>query len=58
MKPTLFRCPITGKLVQHFIAEVASDVEGHEHFEAVECLACGNAHMVNVKTGKVVGQKD
>jgi len=58
MKPTLFRCPVTGKLVQHFIAEIASDLQGHDRFEAVKCLACGQAHMSNVTTGKVLGQKD
>ena len=58
MKPTLFRCPVTGKLVQHFIAEIATDTQGYDRFESVKCLACGLSHMINVTTGKVLGQRD
>lgn len=58
MRPTLFRCPITEKLVQHFVGELPSDGEPDARFEAVACPACGHTHMVNVTTGKVLGQKD
>jgi len=57
MRPTVFRCPTTGKLVQHFIAEEAR--AGHlDHFDSVQCNACGLTHFVNRATGRVLGQKD
>ena len=30
-------------------------VNGDETYEGVSCLACGQVHMVNPKTGKVLG---
>ena len=57
MKPTLFRCPVTHQLVQHFLAETTDDAD-KDRYDTVQCLACGRFHMVNVVTGKLLGQKD
>ncbi len=57
MKPALYRCQTTGKLVQHFIAAEVSDDDPHR-FDPIDCAACGRTHFVNHSTGKVLGQRD
>ncbi len=57
MKPTVFRCMSTGKLVQHFIAEYPNE-DDVRRFETVNCNACGLPHLINRATGKALGQKD
>ena len=52
----LYRCPNTGRTVQGWSAEEINDDENA--FEPVACLACTQMHMVNMKTGKVLGEKD
>jgi hypothetical protein len=52
----VFRCPITGSNVQGFIAEEVPP--NGEAFVSVECLACRRLHMINPKTGKVIGQDE
>jgi hypothetical protein len=54
--PFLFRCPITGSEVQGFLAEETAS-EDPNSFEPVTCLACGQIHLVNLKTGKTVGER-
>ena len=54
--PFLYRCPNTGYRVQGFIAEDTSDDSGTYH--AVLCLACQQVHVVNPKTGRVLGGND
>jgi hypothetical protein len=46
MKPLLHRCPNTGDMVQHFIAD-EPDPEDEDRYDAVECLACSALHFVN-----------
>jgi hypothetical protein len=53
MAPFLSRCPATGLQVQGWAAD--GDLENGEVYEAVTCLACGRQHLVNPKTGKVLG---
>jgi hypothetical protein len=53
MATVLFRCPNTGDRVQGwFVDDVSGD---SETYEAVTCLACRQVHMVNPRTGKVLG---
>jgi hypothetical protein len=55
MATFLFRCPTTGFRVQGYLpGEVGED----ESYEAVNCVACARVHLVNPKTGKVLGQDD
>jgi hypothetical protein len=54
MATCLFRCPSTGHRVQGWFADNGS-VNGDETYEGVTCLACRQVHMVNPKTGKVLG---
>jgi hypothetical protein len=49
------RCPSTGFDIQHE-SDNDPDVSENE-YEAVTCLACTKIHLVNRKTGKVLGQQ-
>jgi hypothetical protein len=53
MAPFLCRCPITGFQVQGWSAD--EEPANGERFETVTCLACGRAHLVNPKSGRVLG---
>ena len=50
----LFRCPNTGYHVQGWFAEDVSD-NGEDTYQSLTCLACRQVHLVNPKTGNVVG---
>jgi hypothetical protein len=52
MSPFLYRCPNTGDNVQAWRADDPEDDDLHVQ---VTCLACAQAHLVNPKTGKVLG---
>ena len=56
MSPFLYRCPKTGENVQAW----ADDEPDDDDFTYVQvrCLACAQAHLVNPKTGKVLGSDD
>ena len=54
MATVLFLCPNTGDRVQGWFADDGSGDSG-ETFEGVTCLACRQVHMVNPRTGKVLG---
>jgi hypothetical protein len=49
----LFLCPNTGDCVQGWFADNGS--EDSETYEAITCLACRQVHMINPRTGKVLG---
>jgi hypothetical protein len=58
-----YRCPNTGAMVQGFI--VIEDIPERFNFEpedgpyeSMYCEKCGQPHIVNVKTGKVLGEDD
>jgi hypothetical protein len=56
--PTLiFRCPTTGKNVQAWFADDATESDG-ETYESVMCSACRRLHLVNRVTGKTLGDDD
>ena len=54
MATRLFLCPHTGQRVQGWFADDGSE-NGGDTYEGVNCLACRQVHMVNPKTGKVLG---
>jgi hypothetical protein len=56
MPPFLYRCPNTGEKVQAWTTD-DPDEEAFS-FMQVTCLACAQAHLVNPKTGKVLGAED
>jgi hypothetical protein len=55
MPPFLYGCPNTGYNVQ---AVAADDPEEDDTYVQVTCLACAQLHLVNPKTGKVLGAED
>jgi hypothetical protein len=52
----VFRCPVTDLNVQHQLDD-DPDVSENE-YEAITCPACARLHLLNRKTGKVLGQDD
>jgi len=56
MTTFVYRCPNTGLNVQGWVADDPTEEGETERFEAVSCLACTRLHMVNPKTGKVLGE--
>jgi hypothetical protein len=54
MPTFLYRCPNTGLRVQGWIADDPTKRAG-DSFEAVSCPACRRVHLVNPKSGKVLG---
>ena len=53
----LYRCPNTGQTVQGWSAdEITADDD--DVYQSVECLACTRLHLINLKTGKVLGAEE
>jgi hypothetical protein len=57
-KTFLYRCPGTGQTVQGWSAEEADDQEDEDAYQTVECLACTRVHLINLKTGRVLGERE
>jgi hypothetical protein len=57
MPAILFHCPNTGLRVQGWIVDypIAQHEQDHEGYEPVTCPACERVHLVNPKTGEVLG---
>jgi hypothetical protein len=55
MTPLLFRCPSTGMMVQGFHADDAASENNENSYIGVRCLACNRMHLINPRTGKVLG---
>jgi hypothetical protein len=53
MSSLLFQCPYTGRTVQGWVEDEVADER--EVFVGVECAACARRHLVNPKTGRVLG---
>ena len=53
----LFRRPNTGYRVKGWVADDGSDAAG-ETYETVSCQACRQMHLVNPRTGRVMGSDD
>lgn len=52
----VYQCPTTGYKVQGYVANfVADDPERDDAYEPVTCTLCSRVHLVNPKTGKVLG---
>jgi hypothetical protein len=53
-----YRCPASGLLAEVWTESDEPDEDHSEFFDTVYCQACGGVHLVNPKTGKVLGQDD
>jgi hypothetical protein len=47
----LYRCPNTGQNVQGWSADE------DDPYQSFQCIACTRVHLVNLKTGKVLGEE-
>jgi hypothetical protein len=54
MPTFLFRCPKTGLRVQGWIADEPT-IADDDSFEPITCHACGQVHLFNPKTGRILG---
>jgi hypothetical protein len=52
----LYRCPNTGRTVQGWSADEVTDDD--EIYQSFECTFCTRVHLVNLKTGKVLGEQE
>jgi hypothetical protein len=53
----LYRCPNTGRTVQGWSADKVTDDNDDDTYRSFECTFCTRLHLVNLKTGKVLGGK-
>ena len=51
-RPIAFLCPNMGVWVESSFADTE---DSHEIYERVTCLACRQLHMLNLRTGKILG---
>jgi hypothetical protein len=57
MPTFVYQCPTTGFKVQGYVEGFVADnpARDEEAFEPVTCTICTRVHLVNPKTGKVLG---
>lgn len=55
MAAFVYRCPITSQNVQGWAADQTANDSNSNAVETVKCLACQRTHLVNPKTGRVLG---
>ena len=56
MGAVVYRCRKTGLRVKGWLAD--DPAQHGEHYELVNCLACGGQHLVNPATGKTSADDD
>jgi hypothetical protein len=54
MTPVVFSCPATLMNVQHSLDDDADMPENE--YEVITCLACTKLHLINRKTGQILGR--
>jgi hypothetical protein len=55
MRHLPFRCPNTGRLVEHFFVDLPEP--GDEwRYDVVKCVACASMHLINRASGKIIGE--
>ena len=58
MAAFLFRCTATGAQTQGWIDDVTHAEIGENDYISVSCIACGQLHMINPKTRRLLGGND
>jgi hypothetical protein len=53
-RPIVFKCPVTGMNVQHWLADVPENEK--DRHSPVVCLACTKTHFIHNSTGQVLGE--
>jgi hypothetical protein len=56
MPAFIFTCPKTSMKVQHWIDDDRDSEENR--YEALTCPACSNVHFINLKTKKLLSEKN
>ena len=54
----LYRCPNTGRTVQGWSADEVTDDNDDDTSQSFRCMASTRVHLVNLKTGKVLGGEE
>jgi hypothetical protein len=57
MGNVVFKCPLTGMNVQHWLDEVPPG-DAHCSYESVVCKACSRLHFVDRSSGKLLGEQE
>ena len=52
-----FTCPNTGIPVQDWFTEPPADNENGVAYTAIKCVACLQMHLLNAKTGQILGDE-
>ena len=55
MATIIYRCPTTGLNVQGWFADDPAHADADDTYELLICTACTKLHLVNPKTGRVLG---
>ena len=50
----IFKCEQTGLNVQHRLERENAPAD---EYEVVQCPACSGSHLINVRTGKLAGER-
>jgi hypothetical protein len=56
MAAFVFNCPSTGFNVQHWVDDDMPIAENE--YDVITCQACARVHLINRKTGKLLGQTE
>jgi hypothetical protein len=56
MSTFVYRCPITGFRVQGWVPGHPTEGKGHQ-FEGITCSICKRIHLVDPKTGNLLGEE-
>jgi hypothetical protein len=51
-------CPITKLDIYYWLDDCKIDDVSDTEYEAMTCKACAKVHLINRKTGKLLGQED
>jgi hypothetical protein len=54
----LYRRPNTDRTVQEWSADEVTDDNDDNTYQSFECTFCTGVHLVNLKTGKVLGGEE
>ena len=54
MAPFIYRCPNTGMNVQGWVDDDPTE-GGGETYQSITCTICTRIHLVDPKTGRVLG---
>ncbi len=58
MPAAMFLCPYKGIHVHEWFDDDVENGDGDDIYHSVTCLACQRVHLVNPKTGAVLGARD